>query len=198
MSDSLSRRDWIKTVGVVGAGALVPHDGLLAETTAAAPGRASSASCAGRHRRSHVDERDLHSAARPIVHEVQLRFSRAVRRVRATIDSASSSSPKRTRTASIARSSAPRETVTRCASSATASSGRAVRRKRPAASSRHCAERVRRSNGMPSSRWSTPIKTVIDDRARRAARSGVVRRRRRSPICATVNRCRAIRSVAAT
>ena len=35
MSDFLSRRDWIKTVGVVGAGALVPHDGLLAEPTAA-------------------------------------------------------------------------------------------------------------------------------------------------------------------
>jgi len=31
MSDFLSRRDWIKTVGVVGAGALVPHDGLLGE-----------------------------------------------------------------------------------------------------------------------------------------------------------------------
>jgi hypothetical protein len=37
MSDSLSRRDWIKTVGVVGAGALVPHDGPLAETTAPLP-----------------------------------------------------------------------------------------------------------------------------------------------------------------
>ena len=37
MSDFLSRRDWIKTVGVVGAGALVPHDGLLAETTPALP-----------------------------------------------------------------------------------------------------------------------------------------------------------------
>src|SRR5258706_1615626 len=37
MSDSLSRRDWIKTIGVVGAGALVPHDGLLAEPTADTP-----------------------------------------------------------------------------------------------------------------------------------------------------------------
>src|SRR5690349_18647699 len=34
MSDSLSRRDWIKTVGVVGAGALVQPDGLLAESPA--------------------------------------------------------------------------------------------------------------------------------------------------------------------
>ena len=34
MTDSLSRRDWIKTVGVVGAGALVQPDGLLAETPA--------------------------------------------------------------------------------------------------------------------------------------------------------------------
>jgi hypothetical protein len=37
MSDSLSRRDWIKTVGVVGAGALVPHDALLAEATEPTP-----------------------------------------------------------------------------------------------------------------------------------------------------------------
>jgi hypothetical protein len=37
MSDFLSRRDWIKTVGVVGAGALVPHDGLLPETTPTLP-----------------------------------------------------------------------------------------------------------------------------------------------------------------
>src|SRR5258708_6029400 len=28
MTDSFSRRDWIKTVGVAGAGALVPLDGL--------------------------------------------------------------------------------------------------------------------------------------------------------------------------
>jgi hypothetical protein len=37
MSDSLSRRDWIKTVGVVGAGALVPHDALLVEATPPLP-----------------------------------------------------------------------------------------------------------------------------------------------------------------
>jgi len=37
MNDFLSRRDWIKTVGVVGAGALVPHDGLLPEMTPTLP-----------------------------------------------------------------------------------------------------------------------------------------------------------------
>src|SRR5512147_10964 len=38
MSDFVSRRDWLKTVGVVGAGALVSQDALDAEPlTAAAP-----------------------------------------------------------------------------------------------------------------------------------------------------------------
>src|SRR3982750_4584416 len=37
MSDSLSRRDWIKTVGAVGAGALVPLDGSPAMPGAAVP-----------------------------------------------------------------------------------------------------------------------------------------------------------------
>src|SRR3954467_13128544 len=37
MSDSISRRDWIKTVGVAGAGALVPHDGLISEIPNTAP-----------------------------------------------------------------------------------------------------------------------------------------------------------------
>ena len=37
MSEGLSRRDWIVTVGAVGAGALVPSDPLLLGATAAAP-----------------------------------------------------------------------------------------------------------------------------------------------------------------
>ena len=37
MSEFLSRRDWIKTVGVVGAGALVPHDALIAEPVESIP-----------------------------------------------------------------------------------------------------------------------------------------------------------------
>src|SRR5512146_99926 len=46
MSDFVSRRDWLKTVGVVGAGALVSHDGLDAEplTSATAPPLASAVS----------------------------------------------------------------------------------------------------------------------------------------------------------
>ncbi len=46
MSDFVSRRDWLKTVGVVGAGALVSHDGLDAGplTPAAAPPLASAVS----------------------------------------------------------------------------------------------------------------------------------------------------------
>src|SRR6266571_6088466 len=31
MTDPISRRDWLKTVGVAGAGALMPHDVLVAE-----------------------------------------------------------------------------------------------------------------------------------------------------------------------
>lgn len=37
MSDSFSRRDWIKTVGVVGAGAMVPSDGLTSLAESAPP-----------------------------------------------------------------------------------------------------------------------------------------------------------------
>ena len=36
MTDDISR-DWLKTMGVAGAGALVPHDGLIAETAAVSP-----------------------------------------------------------------------------------------------------------------------------------------------------------------
>lgn len=48
MSDSVSRRDWLKTVGVVGAGALVSPDALhlpasLAAQAAPTPGRATAA-----------------------------------------------------------------------------------------------------------------------------------------------------------
>src|SRR5258708_15378779 len=42
MTDSFSRRDWIKTVGVAGAGALVPLDGLPLGAAAPAPTLASS------------------------------------------------------------------------------------------------------------------------------------------------------------
>jgi hypothetical protein len=31
MFDDISRRDWLKAVGAVGAGAIVPRDGLLAD-----------------------------------------------------------------------------------------------------------------------------------------------------------------------
>src|SRR5476649_1047453 len=42
MTDSFSRRDWIKTVGAAGAGALVPLDGLAVDAAAPVPAPASS------------------------------------------------------------------------------------------------------------------------------------------------------------
>jgi hypothetical protein len=56
MSDSISRRDWIKTVGVAGAGALVPHDGLLAEPHDATPVRGAGAAIGFRHATGEISD----------------------------------------------------------------------------------------------------------------------------------------------
>lgn len=47
MFDDISRRDWLKTIGVVGAGAMVPRDGLLADMSRAPVGASATPTALG-------------------------------------------------------------------------------------------------------------------------------------------------------
>ena len=182
---TLSRREWLKVVGVAGAASVVSGavDATDAITSGSLPnvadGHVRPSRCS-----AHVHERRVRAAARRRVHEVQLRLPRAVRRVRRATASASSSSPTRTRTASTpSRMTRHGDRRHACASRARASSGPAARRRRPARSSRRS-----RRNGT-TIEWDTvvemprPVKTVttiIRDVPRGRSRSAAAARSTRT------------------
>ena len=177
----ISRRDWIKTVGVVGAGAIVASDAVLAETpgsvTPATP--PAPAGSARRDRRARLDERDLRPGARAILPEVQLRLSRAVGRVRRLplrIPRLHGREHIRAR---------PFRASRRGKRGLDAHHVRSVRLggragdMRPASSKRRFVEPARRSSGTRRSRWA--------GRSRRSRRSFAACRAARCPSAAAVS-----------
>ena len=98
---SLSRRDWLKTMGAVGVGALAPLEQRAASSEPIV--RVATRYAPGDIVELYSTSDVFMPAARPDVDEVQLRLSRARASSSAIIASASSSSPTRTRTGSIAR-----------------------------------------------------------------------------------------------